>query len=215
MEEQEERVLNVPPITKYMVVALIVVHILLLMTQDQTIVWVMTNFAFDLERAGQVLMNLDGQGVGYLVTTLTTHMFLHHDLMHLVLNAFMLLAFGAMVERYYGAAPFLIVFLLAGWIGAGAEYLTTPAGGEGFLYGASGAVFGMMGATLRLLYPRFGLQKTMIFAAVLMGVNLLIGLSPLGAMLAGDGATVSWAAHAGGFIAGFILSLGFNIRTPA
>ena len=215
MEEQEERVFNAPPLTKYVVVALIAVHILLLVTSEQTIVWVMTNFAFNIERVRDALNSLNGHGVGYLVTTLTTHMFLHHDFMHLVLNAFMLLAFGAMVERYYGASAFVIIFLLAGWSGALAEYLTTPMDAGGFLYGASGAVFGMMGATLRLLYPRFGLQKTVLFASVLMGVNLLIGLSPLGSMLAGDGATISWAAHAGGFIAGFILSLGFNIRQTA
>lgn len=214
MEEKEERAFNAPPLTKYVVVSLLAAHILLLVTSQETVVWAMRHFAFDIERVRYVLSSLDGPGIGYLVTTLTSHMFLHHDLMHLVLNAFMLLAFGAMVERYYGISAFIIIFLLAGWSGAFSEYLITPDGVGGFLYGASGAVFGMMGATLRLLYPRFGMQKTILFASVLMGVNLIIGLTPLGSLLAGEGATVSWAAHLGGFVVGFILSFGFHIKHP-
>jgi len=215
VEEKEEPAFLAPPVTKYMVMGLIGVHILLLVTSEQTIIWVMQTFAFDIGRAKLVFEGVGSDGYGYILKTLTSHMFIHHDFMHLLVNAFMLLAFGAMVERYYGVGAFLFVFLLCGWAGALSEFLVSMSSGEGFLYGASGAVFGMMGATLRLLLPRLGIQKTLIFAGVLMGLNLVIGLSPLGAMLAGEGATISWAAHVGGFVMGIAMSVGLKMRAEA
>ncbi len=212
VEEQEEPAFFAPPVTKYLVMGLVIAHILLLVTSGETIIWVMETFAFDIGRAKAVFAGTSADGYGYLLTTLTTHMFIHHDFMHLLVNAFMLLAFGAMVERYYGVGAFLAVFMLCGWVGGLSEYLVSMSAGEGFLYGASGAVFGMMGATLKLLLPKFGIEKTFIFAGVLMGLNLVIGLSPLGAMLAGEGATISWAAHLGGFLMGIALSFGLKIR---
>nr|WP_277348863.1 rhomboid family intramembrane serine protease [Sneathiella limimaris] len=156
-------------------------------------------------------MLLDGEGGnwGHLIFTLASHMFLHHDFMHLLINAFMLMAFGSMVERYYGVSTFISIFLLTGWMGAISEFVVSAESG-GILYGASGAVFGMMGATLRLLLPKFGMQKIIGFAAVMMGLNLIIGLTPLAGLLTDGEASISWAAHLGGFVTGILLSLIFR-----
>nr|WP_277346039.1 rhomboid family intramembrane serine protease [Sneathiella chinensis] len=144
---------------------------------------------------------------------MNTHMILHHDFMHMLVNAFMLLAFGSMVERTFGPVRFVIVFLVAGWVGAILEALVSmPVTEPSLLYGASGGVFGTMGVTTLLMLPKFGLRGVVSFAAVLMGVNLVIGLTPLGALLAGEGATISWAAHVGGYVTGLLFAIWFLSR---
>ncbi len=209
MDENDEKAFNAPPVTKYLVTGLILVHILMLVTDEATLNWVYTNLAFSIHNTA-LLFQTEGQGVlATFAFTLTSHIFLHHDFMHLLINAFMLLAFGAMVERYYGVSTFVTVFLLSGWAGAMGEYFVSADIG-GYLYGASGAVFGMMGATMRLMLPRFGMQKIIGFAAVMMGLNLIIGLTPLGALLTGGDANISWAAHLAGFAMGTVLSLVFR-----
>ncbi|OUR76504.1 hypothetical protein A9Q83_14275 [Alphaproteobacteria bacterium 46_93_T64] len=210
MEKSEEPAFNAPPVTKYLVATLIGVHILLLVTEPATRDWFYANLSFDIATSTAILQTPTGGGIAALFFTATSHMFLHDDFMHLLINAFMLLAFGAMVERHFGVATFISLFLLCGWAGAFSEYFVSYDAGGGYLYGASGAVFGMMGATMRLMFPKYGLQKVVAFAAVMMGVNLVIGLSPLGQMLTGGDATISWAAHLGGFVAGGALSLLFR-----
>ncbi len=209
MEKSEEKIFNVPPVTKYLVISLIVAHILLLVTDNQTLIWVYENFAFSMGRLRQLLEGGGDVSAVSVLFTLCSHMFLHHDFMHLLINAFMLLAFGSMVERYYGVATFITIFLLSGWAGALGEYAVS-AETNGILYGASGAVFGMMGATMRLMLPRLGWSKVISFAAVMMGLNLIIGLTPVAQLLVGDDVSISWAAHFGGFVAGTLLSLIFR-----
>jgi membrane associated rhomboid family serine protease len=212
LENKDEAAFNAPPVTKYVVMSLVIVHILLLVTDAENVNWVMQTFAFSIGDTQAVLENATGGGLFVLFLTLCSHMFLHHDFMHLLVNAFMLLAFGAMVERYYGVAAFVLVFLASGWVGAFSEYFVSISDGAGYLYGASGAVFGMMGATMRLMMPRFGLSKILGFAGVMMGMNLVIGLTPLGTMLTGGDASISWAAHLGGFVTGTLLSLLFKLK---
>jgi membrane associated rhomboid family serine protease len=209
LDDKNEKVFNAPPVTKYLVISLIVVHILLLVTDNQTLIWVYENFAFSMGRLQQFLNGSDDIGIVPILFTLCSHMFLHHDFMHLLINAFMLLAFGAMVERYYGVMTFITIFLLSGWAGALGEYAVSTET-AGILYGASGAVFGMMGATMRLMLPRLGWHKVISFAAVMMGLNLIIGLTPIAHLLVGEDVSISWAAHLGGFVVGTLLSLIFR-----
>ena len=211
MDENDEKAFNAPPLTKYLVAGIILIHILLLVTDESTFTWIYDNLAVSIDNAALVFKGTGEGSIGAFVFTLTSHIFLHHDFMHVLINAFMLLAFGAMIERYYGVSTFVTVFLLSAWAGALAEcWLSRETGG--ILYGASGAVFGMMGATMRLMLPRFGMQKIIAFAAVMMGLNLVIGLTPLGTLITGGDASVSWAAHLAGFAMGTLLSLIFKPR---
>ena len=209
LDDKNEKAFNAPPVTKYLVATLIVIHILLMVTGDETLIWVYENFAFNMGRMHQFVAGTGDIGVASILFTLCSHMFLHHDFMHLLVNAFMLLAFGSMVERYYGVMTFATIFLLTGWAGALGEYAVS-AETNGILYGASGAVFGMMGATMRLMLPRLGWRKVISFAAVMMGLNLIIGLTPIAQLLVGDDVSISWAAHLGGFVVGTLLSLVFK-----
>lgn len=212
MEKPNEPAFNAPPATMYLVASLIVFHILLTVASAETVQWVYEALAFKIGLLTEVLVEPTGLGIATVIFTLSSHIFLHHDFMHLLINAFMLLAFGSMVERSFGMVRFLGMFLICGWVGALSEYAVSFSNADGILYGASGGVFGMMGVTVWLMIPKWGVQRVVMFAAVMMGLNLVIGLTPLGAMLAGEGATISWAAHLGGFVAGLILFLLFGRR---
>ena len=131
----------------------------------------------------------------------------------MVLNAGMLLAFGTMTERRFGTIRFLILYFLSGWCGAFVEYLVAEPNMDITLYGASGAVFGAMGATMIVLLPRYGLRGVVTLIAVLLGINLVIGATPLGTLLVGPGADIAWIAHLAGFFVGFIMALLYSARS--
>src|ERR687884_919158 len=71
--------------------------------------------------------------------------FLHIGLIHLVGNAMALFWLGHMAERLYGPLRFLGLYLLAG---IGGSVLTVFAGTQALSAGASGAIWGLMGALL-------------------------------------------------------------------
>ncbi|MEH6405600.1 MAG: rhomboid family intramembrane serine protease [Sneathiella sp.] len=206
MENTKEPAFNAPPATLYAVASLIVIHILLIVTSADTLNWVFQSFAFHIGQFSAALDNPSLAGAVAVFFQLNSHLFLHHDFMHLLMNASMLLAFGSAVERSYGKVGFFILFFVGGWAGALFEYGLGSSDASSILYGASGAVFGMMGATTRILLPRFGLSKVLAFAGVMMALNLIIGLTPIGNLLTGGDATISWAAHLGGFIVGVVLA---------
>lgn len=144
-------------------------------------------------------------------TGLLTHMIAHGGWMHVLMNAFAVVAFGAPVMRDFdraaGPIGWLVFFIICGVL-AGAGYSALHAGDPTPVVGASGAAFGLIGASLRLMAgPGFLIPIThpsvLRGAAAWMGVNLLTGL--LGSTIAGDGAAIAWEAHAAGFIAGLIL----------
>jgi membrane associated rhomboid family serine protease len=72
-----------------------------------------------------------------------TPTFIHIGLMHLGVNMYSLYAIGPQVERLYGTARFLILYLVSGIAGVAASYYMSPASGPSA--GASGALFGLLG----------------------------------------------------------------------
>ncbi|MDF2367055.1 rhomboid family intramembrane serine protease [Sneathiella sp.] len=210
--QDREPVFNVPPATMYLVVAIIGVHLLLTVTAPETLDWVYNNFSFRPAIVSAILDHPSFGGLFHIFITLNSHMFLHNDWSHMVLNAGMLLAFGTMTERRFGTIRFLILYFLCGWFGAVAEYLIADPGVDITLYGASGAVFGAMGATMIVLLPRYGRRGVVTLIAVLLGVNLVIGATPLGTLLVGPGAGIAWVAHVAGFALGLIIALIYSSR---
>ncbi|MCS6775568.1 MAG: rhomboid family intramembrane serine protease [Chloroherpetonaceae bacterium] len=75
---------------------------------------------------------------------LITPIFLHGSELHLLTNALSLYWFGGQLERFYGWRKYLILWLLGGIMGNGVSYLRTPE----ISIGASGALFGLLGAGL-------------------------------------------------------------------
>lgn len=146
--------------------------------------------------------------------SLVTHAFLHADLMHLVLNLGFLLAFGSFVERNIGVLAFLLLFVICAAVGALTEFVFRDER-DLVLIGASGAVYGITGAAVRFMLADDShdrRRRALSFVLVIMGLNLLLGISGLGDFMAG--AQIGWKAHAGGFVAGFLLAFLFTAGRP-
>lgn len=149
---------------------------------------------------------------------LLTSMFLHANWAHALMNAVGALAFGAPVARLLprrrGAIAFL-AFYIVGGVAAALGYGLVHPTSEGLVVGASGAVFALMGAAIRLLGRRNGRlralsdRRVLTISAVLMAVNAgagLIGLAP-----GMEGLGIAWEAHAFGFAFG-LLTIGLWAR---
>ena len=121
----------------------------------------------------------------------------HGGPFHLLTNMFSLFIIGRMLEPALGRIRFLALFVISGIGGAAAVAVLLP---WVPVLGASGAIFGMLGALL-VLIRRFGGNATQIM--VVIGINLVIGfVLP----------NIAWQAHIGGFIAGAALTAIF-VRT--
>jgi membrane associated rhomboid family serine protease len=147
--------------------------------------------------------------------TLITSMFMHGGIAHIFGNMIFLLVFGDNIENRLGHFRYFLFYLLTGVIAALAHVYTTIAfDGNPYIptLGASGAVSGVLGAYI-LLYPTRKVRVIMFYfltevpALVAIGVwfvfQLISGIGILGSGAQQGG--VAYAAHIGGFIAGFIL----------
>ncbi|MGF1628379.1 MAG: rhomboid family intramembrane serine protease [Kiloniellaceae bacterium] len=200
---RREPMFNLPPGTLWLAVAMIAVFVLQNVLEGRAWTWLFSTFAFV-----STVFWPPGAGVPSLggLFTLVTYAFLHGDFMHLALNLGFLLAFGSFVERHLGLARYLVLFLLTAAAGALAEYAFRVAEPLA-LIGASGAVYGMTGAAMRYMFAGGGAtqrRRALVFVGVFLGLNLLFGVTGLGDFLAG--AAIGWKAHAGGFLAGALLS---------
>jgi membrane associated rhomboid family serine protease len=138
---------------------------------------------------------------------LVTAGFLHAGLAHLLFNMLALYVLGTMLEPAVGRLRFGVIYfvsLLAGSFGA---LLATKAGNT---VGASGAIFGLMGAAVVVLRNR-GVSPMQSGLGFWIGLNLLITFSVPG---------ISIGGHVGGLIggalaAGALFELRDHVRLPA
>jgi membrane associated rhomboid family serine protease len=127
---------------------------------------------------------------------LVTSMFLHGFLLHIAFNMLALWWIGAAVERYLGSWRYLGLYFVSGLAGAAGALLQSP---NVPIVGASGAIFGILGAMLILEWQvtgRFGGN-----AMTLIVINLAISFFP--------GTSISWGGHVGGLIGGILVTLSF------
>ncbi len=108
---------------------------------------------------------------------LISPLFLHGGIVHLGLNSYFLYVVGPQVERAFGHMRFLGIYLLAGLAGSIASFALSP----GASIGASGALFGLVGALIPLLYRnRHVLAHTQRHISSIIQViiiNLVIGFT--------------------------------------
>jgi membrane associated rhomboid family serine protease len=228
--QDHEPVFNVPGAVLGALVVLILVHVgrgFLSEPADELLVWAL---AFVPARYDGYAGALPG-GQTAAVTSFLTHMLLHGDITHLVFNSAWLLAFGGAVAQRIGGARFLCLGALTGVAGA----LTFLAANWGLLapmIGASGAVSGLMGATMRFFFsaidrggfrqlreaprsvPLMPLGATLTDRRIVIatGIWLLVNAAAmLGLGNFGSGGEIAWEAHIGGYFAG-LLAFGFFDR---
>ena len=137
---------------------------------------------------------------------LVTSIFLHAGLIHLAMNAFGLWIFGNALEREIGRLSVLAVFLVTGIFAGAASYLFSSGAAVGV--GASGAIFGLLGAFVTYNYLRRHtvLASAQLRSAVtLLLLNLVIGLSV---------PAIDWRAHLGGLVAGVVAGFAVDPSRP-
>ena len=133
-----------------------------------------------------------------------TPIFLHLGFAHLFVNMYSLYAIGPAVERFFGTPRFVSTYLLAGVSGVIFSLALSP---SSMSAGASGAIFGMLGALAAFLYRhqglfgRFGrlqLRQIILIALLNLGLGLMPGID-------------NWG-HLGGLIAGAVLGWSLGPR---
>lgn len=150
--------------------------------------------------------------------TVLTSMFMHGGWLHLIGNMWFLWVFGNNVEDSTGRGRFLAFYLLCGAIAALAQGTANP-GSAIPMVGASGAISAVMGAYI-VLYPRVRVHMLIVLvifittirvpAWMMLGYWFLLQILGTMPMLASEGGGVAFLAHAGGFVAGMVLVLGFR-----
>ena len=205
-------IFNAPPGALFTCGALVLCHLLFVLagpawqeTALRTFAFIPARFLAHFANEGPALSALD-------FVPLVGHAFLHVDIMHLLLNTGLLLAFGSAVERRLGSARFVIVFAAAAAAGALAE-LTADHTRLVYVIGASGGVYGMMAAAIPIMFragPPARRRRGLEFVAMIMGLNLIVAGLGLGDVLAG--AEIAWRAHIGGFLTGLLLGFALPPR---
>jgi membrane associated rhomboid family serine protease len=134
---------------------------------------------------------------------LITYQFLHQGLGHLFSNALGLYFLGPEVERTLGTNRFFALYFLSGVLGGLGWSLLSPS--YAFCIGASGAVFGILGA-YAALYPNRELVLIFLpfFPIKAWVFVLLLGAYEFMHTLGGSGGHIANAAHLGGGIAGYV-----------
>jgi rhomboid protease GluP len=127
---------------------------------------------------------------------LITAMFVHIGFAHIALNMFALILFGRAIELRYGKLRFFLLYIDAGVLGSATSLAFSH---SALSAGASGAIFGIIGAWLALVVwnrraPGMrGQLQSWIFLIVL---NIFVGVEQPG---------IDLRAHLGGLVGGFVI----------
>jgi membrane associated rhomboid family serine protease len=127
---------------------------------------------------------------------LFTSAFLHGGPIHLILNMVALYWFGSLLEQRIGSGRFLLLYIVSGLAGSAGALIAAPTTPT---VGASGAIFGILGAGLVLEQ-----QRDYVFGGSALGlivINLILSFAIPG---------ISIGGHIGGLIGGVVACLGLT-----
>ncbi len=154
------------------------------------------------------------------ILPLFTSMFLHASPLHVLGNMLFLWIFGDNVEDYLGHFRYLFFYLVSG-VAAALTHILLNANSRVPIFGASGAIAGVMGAYF-ILYPR---ARVLVWfppifffhvpAWLMLGywflINFLSGTASSAEATQASGGIAFWA-HVGGFVAGLLMVKVFHER---
>ncbi len=137
----------------------------------------------------------DGQ-----IYRLITGAFLHGSITHILLNMYALFIIGSQVETYFGKAKFVFIYLISAVSGSLLSIILS----DSVSVGASGAIFGLLGA---LAY--FGYYHRVYLGTVLKSqiIPLILLNVAIGFLVPG----IDNAAHIGGLIGGFLATMAIGL----
>jgi len=150
---------------------------------------------------------LAGQGVAHgQWYRIVTGGFLHENLLHIGFNMYVLYVLGQMLEPALGSLKFGVVYLVSLLTGSLGALLVSP---HSLTVGASGAVFGLMGAAaVEMRARQIALMESGVGGLIL--INLVISFTF---------SNISWGGHVGGLIGGAlaaaVIQLGDRRRAQA
>jgi membrane associated rhomboid family serine protease len=146
---------------------------------------------FDLFARALLSGQLQGVAEGQWYRMLTS-MFLHGSYVHILFNMLSLWWIGGPLEAALGRARYLTLYFVSGLAGSALSYLLAAPNQPSL--GASGAIFGLFGATA-VLMRRLNYDMRPVIA--LLAINLIFTFSP--------GFNIAWQAHIGGLIGGVLV----------
>lgn len=136
---------------------------------------------------------------------LITGAFIHSGLWHLLFNCYTLYVIGSQIESYLGKAKYTVIYFVSILF---ASLLSITFNGNTASVGASGAIFGLMGALLYFGYHYRvylgNVMKSQIVPLILL--NLLFGFIVTG---------VDNAAHIGGLIGGALITMALGVKNKS
>ena len=184
--------------------------------------WIMLLLQTDI--AIQTLIELGFQPVflqslDFELLTLISSMFMHGSPMHLLMNMIILILLGVPFEDRIGSKSFLRIYLISGFFGSlltGSISLWNGDEVDTIHIGASGAVFGIMGAFV-LLYPRLEIPMLLgpIFmhrVPVFLSTLVFVAMETLYVAL-GTSDGIGHGTHMASFIAGVFLAPYYSNKT--
>ncbi|WP_298838661.1 rhomboid family intramembrane serine protease [Clostridium sp.] len=148
---------------------------------------------------GAKVNDLINQGQYY---RLVTCMFLHGGIVHVAVNMYSLYAIGPMVESVYGKIKYLAIYFISGICASLFSYVFSTS----ISIGASGAIFGLLGAVLIFAITSKGKTGSAFIKSILsvIFINIFIGATMPG---------IDNFAHLGGLFGGMLVAFLVNYRT--
>ncbi len=229
---QHEPIFNVPTVIVAIASVLIGVHVVRAVLPVEMEQWLLLALAFIPARYAGLADQLPGGDVAGL-TSFVSHMLVHGDLTHLLFNCGWLLAFGGAIALRVGALRTLAFAVCCGIAGALA-FLIFNFGLLAPVIGASGAISGLMGGTMRFFFramdmgglhmlrvapqnvPLMSLrtamndQRILVMTGIWIAINLL---AIIGIGSPGSAGGIAWEAHVGGYLFGLLAFGWFDVSS--
>lgn len=194
VKEREKFMKNRKPIATYVLILINVIVFILM--------YLLGNGSEDTK----TLINF---GANYVVLTkageyyrIITSAFLHIGIFHLLINMYSLYIVGTQVEYFYGKVKYLIIYFFSAIMGS--LFTVALSSANTVAAGASGAIFGLLGSILYFGIKYRGYIGNSLINQIVPVVilNLIIGFTTPG---------IGNAAHIGGLIGGYLISMGVGI----
>lgn len=225
MSQSNEPLFNVPTGVLIVIGVLIAVHVGRQLLPEDLDMWFVLAGAFVPSRYAGEADLLPG-GTLAMFTSPFTYQLIHGDYTHLAFNSLWLLAFGGAIALRAGTIRFVVFGLMCGLVAAFA-FLAVNWDASVPVIGASGAVAGLMGGTMRFLFSAIDMggiwrlreaprsvplmpiavaltdKRVLAATVILIAINLLtvVGVGTVGA----ESSTIAWESHIGGYLAGLLL----------
>lgn len=202
---------NLPPVTRYLLIANVLVFALQQLLPDASSLALVSHFAL-WPLGPSPYSNV----AGFEPWQLVTYAFLHGGYEHILFNMFGLYMFGGVIERTFGARNYTIYYFVCAIVAAIAQLLVMKYFPNGFYptIGASGALFGLLLA-FGMLYPQE--KMFLIFLPIPMPAWLFVigyALVELVLGVTGTQAGVAHFAHLGGMVGGYVMIQYWRGRLP-